>query len=59
MKKMSFVSAMKDYFGIKPGDNSMGFLQEMKALTAEDKTWFRENLPKVGYEITDTVQAAA
>lgn len=58
MKKMSFVSAMKDYFGFRPGSDSMGFLQEMKALTPEDKKWFRENLPKVGYDITDTVQAA-
>jgi uncharacterized protein (DUF2461 family) len=55
VKKMSFAAAMKDYFGPKPGDNSMGFLQELKALTSEDKAWFRENLPLVGYEITQSV----
>lgn len=53
MKKMTFVTAMKDYFGARTGTDGspMAFLQEMKALTDEDKKWFRENLPKVGYEI--------
>jgi len=52
MKKMTFVQAMKDYFGLLPGRDNMSFLKEMQALTSEDKDWFRENLPKVGYEIT-------
>ncbi len=54
MKKMSFAAAMKDYFGPLPGGNSMGFLQELKALTDDDKKWFRANLPSVGYEIQDS-----
>lgn len=56
-KQMSFAAAMKDYFGPQPGGNSIGFLQELKALTPDDKKWFRENLPSVGYEIIDSVAA--
>ena len=51
MKKMTFVQAMKDYFGTNGKDN-MAFLKEMQALTSEDKEWFRANLPSVGYELT-------
>ena len=51
IKRMSFVLAMKDYFGMREGETTMGFLQELKALSDEEKQWFRENLPKVGYEI--------
>lgn len=57
-KKMSLTAALKDYFGYKEGQNAMGFMQELKALTAEDKAWFRTNLPSVGYEIVDNVAAS-
>ena len=50
MKKMSFVTAMLDYFG-KNGKDSGAFMLEMKALSDDDKKWFRANLPSVGYEI--------
>ena len=53
MKKMTFVAAMKDYFGYKTGQTPTSFMQEMKALTDEDKAWFRANLPSVGYEIVN------
>jgi hypothetical protein len=52
---MSFVLAMKDYFGLKEGETAMGFMQEMRALSDDDKKWFRENLPSVGYKIVDAV----
>lgn len=52
-KQMTFVTAMKDYFGLRPSTTNTDFLREMQALTAEDKAWFRENLPKVGYEIVN------
>lgn len=57
MKQMGFVAAMRDYFGYLPKpDGQPGtaadFLSELKKLTDEDRLWFRENLPKVGYEIT-------
>ena len=51
MKKVTFVQAMKDYFGIRDGSSNLGFMQEMRDLTDDDKAWFRENLSKVGYEI--------
>lgn len=54
-KKLSLVAALKDYFGMKPDQNAMGFMQEIKALTPEDKAWFRANLPSVGYEIVDAI----
>ena len=50
-KIMSFVTAMLDYFG-KNGKSSTEFMQEMKALTPDDRKWFEENLAKVGYTIT-------
>jgi hypothetical protein len=54
-KVMSFIQAMKDYFGLQEGKSNVDFLREIKALTIEDKKWFRENLPKVGYKIVDSV----
>lgn len=51
MKQMTFISAMKDYFGMKAGQTAMDFMQEIKALTSEDRDWFKANLPSVGYEI--------
>jgi hypothetical protein len=50
---MSFAAAMLDYFGKKQGESSLEFMAEMKALTPEDKAWFRANLPSVGYEIVN------
>lgn len=52
-KKMSLVAAMKDYFGLLPGKSAMDFLKEWKALSDEDKAWFKANLPSVGYEIQE------
>ena len=51
MKKLTFIAAMKDYFGTKAGQTSVEFMKEIKELTNEDREWFRANLPKVGYEI--------
>lgn len=51
MKSMTFVTAMKDYFGLQPGETVSGFLTEIRALTDADKAWFRANLPSVGYEV--------
>jgi hypothetical protein len=51
-KQMTFAAAMKDYFGYHPGTGAPQFMAELKALSPEDKLWFRENLPTVGYAIT-------
>lgn len=52
-KRMTFVQAMKDYFGLRPNTTNSDFLKEMTALSSEEKAWFRENLPTVGYEIVN------
>lgn len=51
MKQMTFITAMKDYFGMHPNQTAMEFMQEIKALTPQDRDWFKANLPSVGYEI--------
>ena len=55
MKQMTLVAALKDYFGYQSGKTAGDFLQEIKALSAEDKQEFRRLLPTVGYEIIDRV----
>jgi len=54
-KILSFVEAMRDYFGLKEGQTLSDFYQELKALSTEDRAWFRQELPKVGYEIKVTI----
>lgn len=51
MKKMTFVQAMKDFFGLRESTTNLEFMREMRDLTDSDKDWFRTNLPKVGYEL--------
>ena len=51
MKKMTFVAALKDYFGYLPGQMAGGFLQELKKLTDKDKEDYKKMLATVGYEI--------
>lgn len=47
--KMSFVQAMLDFFG-KNGKDTANFMVEMKALSNEEKAYFRNALGKY-YEI--------
>ena len=51
MKEMSFLAAMRDYFGFREGEGLAQFNQEIKALSLEERAWFRENLWKVGYKV--------
>jgi hypothetical protein len=51
MKQMSLTAALKDYFGYKPGQTLGEFMQECKALTIEDKQYFKREFVKAGYEI--------
>ena len=53
-EKMSFAAAMKDYFGTRTtGEGAAkSFMDEWKTLTDEDKKWFREELVKLGYDLT-------
>lgn len=53
MQKMSFTKACADYFGRQPNQNLSEFMAEIKALTPDDRTYFRREFLKVGYEITE------
>jgi hypothetical protein len=54
-KKMTFMAACKDYFGLHPGQTGLQFGQEIKALTEQDRKELREGLEKNGYEILQAV----
>jgi len=51
MIQSSLTKAFKEYFGFKPGQNLTDFMQELKALTVEDREYFKREFAKVGYEI--------
>jgi hypothetical protein len=53
MEPMSYVKAMKDFFGFKPGQSLMEFAAELKALTPADKLEFIEGLKQNGYIIIE------
>lgn len=50
-KKLTFLQACKDFFGLKEGQTSMQFAQEVKALTEADRAEIKAGLEKSGYEI--------
>lgn len=52
MKTMSLTAALRDYFGYKPGQGLGDFMAEIKALTNDDKDYFKAEFVKVGYQIT-------
>jgi hypothetical protein len=52
MTQASLTKALKEYFGFKPGQNLTDFMAEIKALTTEDREYFKREFAKVGYEIT-------
>lgn len=54
-KKMTFMAACKDFFGLHQGQTSLQFGQEIKALTAEDRAEIRAGLEQNGYEILQAV----
>ena len=51
MIQSSFIKACKEYFGFKPGQNLAGFMEEIKALTQDDRAYFIREFAKVNYEI--------
>ena len=54
-KEMTYIAAMKDFFGLKDGQDLKGFLAEVKTLDDADRAYFTRELATVGY----TVQAKA
>jgi hypothetical protein len=53
MIRSTLTKALKDYFGYKAGQNLTDFMNEIKALTPEDRVYFKREFVKVGYEITE------
>lgn len=53
-KVMTFAQAMRDFFYREGVDSLKTFMDEYKALTAEDKASFREMLIAFGYEIKES-----
>lgn len=58
-QQMSFVSGMKAFFGLKPGQTTLDFGKELKELSHEDKTYFAQRLRDNGMNIADPVPVAA
>jgi hypothetical protein len=50
-RQISLIVAMKDYFGLLPGETLSGFMDETKKLTDADKAEFKTALTKIGYQI--------
>jgi len=48
---MSFVEAMRDYFGLLPGQTMSQFFQEIKVLSDTERAEFKAMLATVGYVI--------
>lgn len=47
----TFMSAMKDFFGTLPGQAILDFGKEVKALSADDRSFYETELRKLGYGI--------
>lgn len=50
-KTMGFAAACKDYFGFQEGQTLAEFMQEVRALTPEDKAEISKGLEHQGYKI--------
>lgn len=51
MQQMTFTKAINEFFGKKPGQSISEFMLEIKALTPEDRDYFKREFAKIGYEI--------
>jgi hypothetical protein len=49
LSKNTLMSALLDYMGKPKG--ATAFMEEVKALTLEDRAWFTAQLREVGYKI--------
>jgi hypothetical protein len=49
----TFMTAAKEYFGLLPGQKTMDFGQEVKALTPEARAEMTEELKRAGYNISN------
>lgn len=56
-KQHTFLSACREFFGLKPDQQPIGFLKEVKELTDSDKAEIQAGLVKMGYNIQPTPAA--
>jgi hypothetical protein len=50
-KKLTFMAACREFFGLKEGQTAMEFGKELKQLTDADRAEIKAGLEKLGYEI--------
>jgi hypothetical protein len=50
-KKLTFMAACRDFFGLKDGQTAMEFGKELKQLTDKDREEIKAGLAAIGYEI--------
>lgn len=48
---MGLTVALRDFFGLKPGQTLGEFAAEIRQLTADDKAFFKTHLEAAGYVI--------
>lgn len=53
-KNMSFMGAMRHFFGMLPDQKLTEFAAEIKALSPEDRAYFQAGLEANGYVITNS-----
>jgi hypothetical protein len=51
LKKLTFMAACRDFFGVREGQTAMDFGKELKELPPQDRAEIKEGLTKLGYEI--------
>jgi hypothetical protein len=53
MPQVGFVKAMKDFFGLLPGQSVIQFGAELRALSHEEKLDFAKGLRSIGIDCAD------
>jgi hypothetical protein len=51
MQQKTFTKAINEFFGKKPGQTLMELQAEIKALTIEDREYFKREFLKIGIEV--------
>jgi hypothetical protein len=51
MKKLTFMAACRDFFGVREGQTAVDFGKELKQLTEADRAEIKAGLQQNGYEI--------
>ena len=56
MIQMSFTKAIIETFPKRPGQTMADYMAEIKALTPQDRAYFKAEFAKIGIEVTLQVQ---